>query len=340
MSPEPHAPGADVDVVLVTFDSAADLPACFDHLERSQGPSLAVIVVDNASRDGSAEEARSWGCRQSAVSVRVLPQEENLGFAAAMNLGIGAGEAPYVLALNADARPAPDFVERLVMRMEAHPELRVAAVTGRLHRPAEADETRRLDACGMRLTRTWRHLDRGSGEADVGQYSKPEKVFGGTGAATLYRREALLDAAVEGDIFDPFFHSFREDAELCFRLRERGWEILYEPDARAEHRRFNLPQRRRSMPPEVNRHSLKNRYLLRLYHQSAGNLLRTFLPALFRDLMAFGYVLLFEPSSLGAYSWLWRHRGEVLRKRRLIRRRRTAPTAAVDRWFSREAEPL
>ena len=146
--------------------------------------------------------------------------------------------------------------------------------------------------------------------------------------------------AVDGEIFDTRFHSFREDAELCFRLRERGWEILYEPAAVAEHRRFNLPERRSAMPAFVNYHSLKNRYLLRLTHQTAGNFLRTLGPTLVRDLMAAAWVVLGERSSLPAYAWLWRHRAEIRRRRRTIQERRTAPAAALDRWFFSAGEPL
>ena len=257
-----------------------------------------------------------------------------------MNAAIAATRAPYVLTLNADARPRPDYLERLLARMEAHPRLRVAAVTGRLVRPAAANGPRLLDACGMRLTAAWRHLDRGSGEPDHGQWALPERVFGATGAASLFRREALLDAAIDGEIFDPRFHSFREDAELCFRLRERGWEILYEPAAVAEHRRFNVPERRSAMPPGVNLHSLKNRYLLRVYHQTGRNLARTLLPTLGRDLGALAWVLLRERSSLGAYGWLLRHRAELLARRRTIQRRRTRPAAELDAWFGRQGAPL
>jgi hypothetical protein len=94
------------------------------------------------------------------------------------------------------------------------------------------------------------------------------------------------------------------------------------------------------MPPVVNYHSLKNRYLLRLYHQTAGNLLRTLVPALLRDAAALGYVVLRERSSLAAYAWLWRHRAEILRRRRIIQGRRTEPAASLDRWFSSPGEPI
>jgi N-acetylglucosaminyl-diphospho-decaprenol L-rhamnosyltransferase len=330
-----------VAVCIVTHNSAPDLPGCLEAVARLKHRPLEIVVVDCASGDGSLETAR----RSAPVLAADIPFQgvglaENAGFAGGMNAAFDRTAAPFVLTLNADARPAPDYVSRLLARFAAHPELRVGAVTGRLVRPVDAEGGRRLDACGMRLIRTWRHLDRGSGELDRGQLSTAERVFGATGAASLFRRAALDDAAVEGEIFDSRFHSFREDAELCFRLRERGWEILYEPAAVAEHRRFNLPEKRSAMPPVVNYHSLKNRYLLRLYHQTPGNLLRTLAPTLVRDTAALGYVMLRERSSLAAYAWLWRHRAEILRRRRLIQGRRTAPAASIDRWFSSPGEPL
>ncbi|HVT60168.1 MAG TPA: glycosyltransferase family 2 protein [Thermoanaerobaculia bacterium] len=328
-----------VAICLVTHDSAADLADCLAAVGALLYRPLEIVVVDSASRDGSLELVRALA--PAGLPLRTVALAHNEGFAGGMNAAFAATRAPFVLSLNADARPAPDYLDRLLARWAAHPPLRVGAVTGRLLRPAEpGGGPRRLDACGMRLTTTWRHLDRGSGEDDRGQWERPERVFGASGAATLFFREALLDAAVEGEVFDPRFHSFREDAELCFRLRERGWEVLYEPAAVAEHRRFNLPERRAAMPAAVNYHSLKNRYLLRLYHQTGRNFLRTLLPTAGRDLGALLYVLLRERSSLPAYAWLWRHRAELWRRRRLIQARRTRPAAELDFWFRRDGAPL
>lgn len=334
MSPLPET--ETVAVCIVTHNSAADLPGCFEAVAALEHRPLEIVVVDCASRDGSLETARAHA--PAGIPFQAAGLAENLGFAGGMNAALARTRGSWVLTLNADARPAPDYVTRLLDG--AGSQSRVGAVTGRLVRPALDGQPRRLDACGMVLTRNWRHLDRGSGEVDRGQWPAPERVFGATGAASLFRRAALDDATVEGEIFDPRFHSFREDAELCFRLRERGWEVLYEPGAVCEHRRFNLPERRSAMPAAVNLHSLKNRYLLRLYHQTAGNLARTFFPTLVRDLGALGWVLLRERSSLAAYAWLWRHRQEIRRRRRLIQGRRTVPAAAIDRWFAVQGEPL
>ena len=94
------------------------------------------------------------------------------------------------------------------------------------------------------------------------------------------------------------------------------------------------------MPPNVNMHSLKNRYLLRLYHQGGANLLLTGVPTLLRDLAALAYVLVLERSSLQAYRWLWQHRREILHRRREIRARRTVEDSAINRWFFRGSLPL
>ncbi len=337
------APPTPVAVLIVTYNCATDLDGCFATIASQDHRPLTVVVVDCASHDHSAEAARQAGAAHQ-LATTVLPLSENLGFAGGMNEALARTDAPFVLSLNADARPRPDFVSALLDQLRRRP--RAAAATGKLIRLDGPAGTRKneappiLDACGMRLTLTWRHLDRGSGEVDRGQYTQAERVFGATGAATLFRRQALDDVAIEGEIFDRAFHSFREDAELAFRFAERGWEVIYEPRAVALHRRANLPSRRRDMPAEVNFHSLKNRYLLRAYHQTAANFFLTLLPTLWRDKIALLYVLLAERSSLAAYRWLWRNRRAIAHHRRLIQARRTRPARELDHWFRRDSQPL
>lgn len=327
-----------VAVLMVTHNSAADLPAGLAAVGALRPPPAELVVVDCASSDVSVAEARR--AAPATLPVRLEALAENRGFAGGMNRAIALATAPYLLTLNADACPAPTFLAPLVARLEDPRLARVAAVTGRLVRSGPPASAPHLDACGMKLSWTWRHFDRGSGEPDRGQYGAAARVFGATGAATLWRRAALDDVAIAGEIFDERYHSFREDAELAFRLRERGWEILYEPAAVATHRRRVLPERRAALPPAVNLHSLKNRYLLRIDHQTAGNFLWTLPATLARDLAALVWVLLREPSSLPAYGWLWQRRRELVAHRRLVQRRRTVPARAIGRWFLHHAEPL
>ena len=360
-----HAPAEGrhlVAICTVTWNDAVNLPHVFDALAGLQGPPFRLIVVDNASTDGTVKAARD--CTEGAgFPIEVIALDENIGFAGGLNRALESAFASdprpeWVLSLNADAWPAADYLERLIesarrFTSEGRP---VGAVTGRLVRP-QGRRTGRdtdgrgggrtgsgtgrgvIDACGMALTRSWRHVDRGSDQADHGQYAVTERVFGGTGAATLFRSAALQDVAVDGRVLDDDFHSYREDAELCFRLQERGFQVLYEPRAQAVHGRVNLARRRRQMSPEVNFHSLKNRYLLQYYHRTFADLPRTVLATAFRELGIVAYVLLRERSSLGVYGWLWRHRRRLRERRRLIRSRRLVPARATARWFGRTALP-
>ena len=332
------APSPKVTVCIVAYDSAEEIPACLTSIARSTYRPLEVVLVDCASRDGSAAVARQ--AKPANLPLEIVELTENLGFAGGMNRALERSDSPWVLSLNPDTRPTPDYLQRLLTRARDSAGDRVGAVTGRLHRFGNAGEVPILDACGMRLTLTWRHLDRGSGEMDTGQWSTADQVFGATGAASLFSRQALDDVAIDGEVFASEFHSFREDAELCFRLRERGWKVVYEPLARCDHRRQNLPSRRREMPPEVNFHSLKNRYLLRAYHQDSINLLLTLAPTLLRDLTAMLYVVAFERSSIEAYRWLWRHRREILERRRLLKGRRLCSSWELNRWFFRRGMPV
>ncbi len=327
-----------VVVCIVTHDSEGDLRGCLESVGELRYRPLELVVVDCASGDDSVGVVE----REHPPEIPLVhrPLLDNVGFAGGMNEALAQTDAPWVLTLNPDARPDPHYISRLLERAAQHPGARIGALTGRLTRPRNQAETELLDACGMVLSPTWRHFDRGSGEPAEGRWTVADRVFGATGAASLFRRQALDDTAVDGEVFLSEFHSFREDAELCFRLQERDWDVLYEPAALCEHRRHNLPSRRRRMPPQVNMHSLKNRYLLRFYHQNGMNLLLTGIPALFRDLAAFAYVLLMERSSLAAYGWLWKHRREIRRRRQTIRSRCTVSDSAINRWFFRKGLPL
>jgi GT2 family glycosyltransferase len=180
------------------------------------------------------------------------------------------------------------------------------------------------------MLREQRHLDRGADMPDAGQFEKPEEVFGPSGAAAMYRRKALDHVAIDGQFFDEEFFAYREDADLAWRCRLYGWTSIYIPSAVALHRRRVTPERRRSLPKEINYHSVKNRFLLRLNNMTGTLYRRDFWPILKRDTAVVGYVLLREWSSIPGLFYVLRHLPRLLRKRKAIQsRRRTEP----NEWF-------
>ena len=321
----------DVSILVVSKDDAADLPVSLRSAVAQRGVSVETWLIDNASSDGSREVAAAFG-----PAVRLLALPENVGFAAAMNAGIAASSGRYVLALNPDCRLEPDFASILARRLDAADAARVGSATGRVMRAqGEALEpTGILDSTGIYFTASGRHFDRGSGEPAEGRYLAEEEVFGASGAAGLYRRSALEDARVSTGYFDSDFFLYREDADLAWRLRALGWRCLYVPTAIAWHRRRNLPERRRRMTELANRHSVKNRFLLRINNQSARECARTLVPTLARDLVVLGACLTIERPSLPAFSWLWRNRRRLWAKRREIQEKVRGSSSTAPRLSS------
>jgi GT2 family glycosyltransferase len=183
------------------------------------------------------------------------------------------------------------------------------------------------------MTGDGRHLDRGAGQADVGQFNVPEEVFGLSGAAVTLRKSALEEGKVDGEVFDEDFFAYREDADLAWRMRGFGYRALYEPSAVAFHLRHVTPERRRSLSSDINRHSVKNRFLLRIHHADAGWMREFGLRSLARDLMVIGACLTIEQSSLPGLVWVIRHSKRHLRRRREILTRRRVASRELRQWF-------
>jgi GT2 family glycosyltransferase len=314
----------DVSIVVVSRDSAADLPLSLASALAQTGVDVETLVVDNASTDACREVVRKFG-----TTVRLMPMAGNVGFAAAMNAGIDASAGRYVVALNPDCRLDTRFAEVLTGKLDSRPD--VGSASGRIYRADGPDlsPTPRLDSTGILFTRSGRHLDRGSGEDGDGRYLEEEEVAGTTAAAGFYRRDALEAAKISTGYFDSDFFLYREDADLSLRLGLLGWKCLYVPRAVAWHRRRNLPERRSRMSAAANLHSVKNRFLLRINNQSARNFARTLVPTLGRDLLVLSACLTVERTSLPAFSWLWKNRRRLWAKRREIQEKVAARGARL-----------
>lgn len=319
----------NVTIIVVTYESARFLPGCFESITALEGLEAEIVVVDNASSD----ESRSIVAAM-LPHARLISNENNRGFAAAVNQGIAASSAEFVLLLNPDCRLEPDYALQLIDALRGR-ESAFGSATGKLLR-AEGDSmkaTSVVDSKGIRMTRNGRHLDIDSGEIDVAGTGTPGEVFGVSGAAALLRRRMLEDVAIDGEVLDEDFFTWREDADLAWRARLFGWRALFVPTAVGYHVRTVTPEKRRDLAPFVNYHSVKNRFLLRGKNQGLGLALRHFPFELLRDLMVVAACLTVERTSLPALSWLWQHRRKIMRKRKLVQTRRKVSDHELSVWF-------
>jgi GT2 family glycosyltransferase len=288
-----------------------------------------IIVIDNASTDGTTDILEQFEDR-----CQVVYNQENIGFAAAQNQAIGLSGGDWILTLNPDVLLLHGFLQELVNAGKFDPE--IGTVCGKLLTMSahfEIPPKPKVDSTGIYFTPMLRHLDRGSQEVDNGHYLRYEYVFGATAAAALYRRTMIEDIALDGEFFDSDFFVYREDADVAWRAQLMGWKCLYVPYARGYHVRKVLPGNRRALPPEINMHSVKNRFLMRLKNIHGDLYWRNWLSIAARDITVVACCLLWEHTSLKAFWFLARNWKRVLAKRRLIQARRRVDDEYMASWF-------
>lgn len=334
-------------VSIVTFNSKKFLGHCLESLKAQTCRDFVVSLWDNASTDGTVEIAVDYADFLHTTHF----SNSNLGFCAAHNRAIHDSDADYILVLNPDVVLAPRFIEVMINAMDS--DQTAGSASGKLWRwetgatniaepPTRQGVPAILDTTGIYLTPNQRHLDRGSGERDTGQYDKREYVFGTSGAAAFYRRTMLDSIRAGKEYFDEAFFAYREDADLAWRAQWLGWRCLYVPEACGYHARLVLPERRPRLPAAINMHSFKNRFLLRLKNMDAGTYARFFLPITIRDTGALLYVLTREWSSLTGIPLFLNAVPRTWAVRKALQHHRRVSPRELRSWFSYRpmAKPL
>lgn len=252
------APSASsLAIVVVNFNSGAHLGKCLQSIAEC-APRAAVIVVDNASCDGSERAAAA-----DVGRVTLLRNHANLGFAKAVNQGLAASQSPLVMLLNPDCLLLPGVVSALEAELGTHRDCAIAAPAilnddGTIQGNLRGDPTIWTGLFGRttlltrlvprsRLSR--RNVPTASGTPLSGASVSADWV---SGACVLARREAL--EAVGG--LDERYFLYWEDADLCRRLRLRGYTTRYVPAGRVVHRVGGSSQSARGLA-------------IRAFHQSA-----------------------------------------------------------------------
>ena len=222
-----------LSIIIVSFNARADLERCLESLHASPpAVSHEIIVVDNASGDGSADAARRW------PDVRVIETGANLGFARATNAGIRASSGAYLLLLNSDTIVPPLALDRLFDRLNERPDAAVAGPRlvdaegraelsfGRMIGPLnELRQKRLVRGHERRRPKISAFVERATREEHT-----PDWV---SGACLLVRR---ADAEEVG-LLDERYLMYTEDVDFCAAIRARGRHILFTPAAEIVHLR-------------------------------------------------------------------------------------------------------
>jgi len=227
-----------ISVIIPSRAGEAVIGACLEALAAQTLKADRVIVVDDASTDGSAalvREKYSW--------VRLIELKESRGYAGACAAGYEEAQGDWIAVLNNDAVPDPGWLEAAVKAAESDGVVGSVACLVVLAEPEGA-----VDSVGLIAERSGlaRLSGRGRKEEELENTKAPVEVFGPAGSAVVYRRAALDEVG----FFEPDFETYYEDVDLAWRLRWAGWKCLLAHESRVVHRhsytmdRINVEKRR------------------------------------------------------------------------------------------------
>ena len=249
----------DISVIIVNWNTRDILSQCLNSLRNHPASyPMEVIVVDNASSDGSAELVR-----EKFPEVRLIVNKENCGFAKGNNIGIQQSSGKYVCIMNSDVLVLEDTLNRMYDYMEANP--RIGILGPKFYRDMERTG---IDPTSCRKFPTiWNKLCEAlalhklfpgseffsTPEMDYFAHDSIKKVEVIAGTTWMVRRTALDEVG----LMDESFFMYGEDLDWCKRFWDHGWEVLFFPEALAIHFgrsssskepvRFHLEQQRSAM---------------------------------------------------------------------------------------------
>ncbi len=245
-------PLARVTAVVVNYNSGLWLARCVDNLRGHRSKLPEVIVIDNASSDGSIEEL------PQLEGITVRRAHRNLGFGRGVNQALRSVETDYVLVINPDCLIVPSALVRLVEELDAHPE--AAMASGRVFDMSGNEQRgsrRRLPTRAQVLAEVLPFSRRpGIDLTDQPPPQDSEEVEAVSGACMLIRMQALDE--IGG--FDPGFHMHFEDLDLMARLQAAGWRIRLDPGVIVSHA-GGVSSRRRAVGVMLAKHRSLWRYL-------------------------------------------------------------------------------
>jgi GT2 family glycosyltransferase len=286
-------------IIIVNYNGRAHIDKCLDSLRKDGELGYEVIVVDNASGDGSAEHVAA-----RHPQVRLIRRETNLGYGAGNNLGAKWARGEYLAFLNPDTEAEPGWLEALIAALQQDGEAGLATALVPL-----MDQRDRVNTCGNDMHVTGLTLCRGM-DADRNAFSKTIEVGAVSGAAFVIRRD--LFEALGG--FDESFFLYVEDSDLSLRARLAGYRLLCVPSSVVYH------DYRLQFGPQKAFYQERNRTLM-LLKVFRWRTLLVLAPAFaLGEVVTWGFLLLRErrqcAQKLRAYIWMAKHCGRILEARR------------------------
>jgi len=313
--------GPALSLIILNYNGRSWLPGCLDAVAaQANAPSFETILTDNGSHDDSVSFVRTH-----YPAVRLVELRENVGFAAGNNAGAAHANGEWLVFLNNDTVPDPEWLARLWAEASAHPEF--AIVTSRL---VFLDDPSRVDSAGDGYLRAGGAFKHGYGAPAAG-FTQSRETFGACGGAFMIRRDVW--EALGG--FDPRFFLIYEDVDLSYRARLLGYRTWYAASAIVKH--AGSASLGVASPQSVY-HGQRNLEWTWIKNTPRGLLLSTLLPHAIYSLAGVAHYVRYGrggPALKGKWDAL-RGLPAVLGERRRIQASRTVDASAIESLMERD----
>ncbi len=322
-------------ISLVCFNAEQYVQSCMNSLISQSFCPSECIAYDNHSDDRTLEMIRSYD-----RLMQIIESENNIGFGCAHNEVIGKTNSDYILVTNQDLVLTRDYCEKLTLFLDEHPD--VASVTGKILRVLCLEaipQNLGIDACGISISQCQRASLTHSGNP-TNTCNEVHEVFGVPATCALYRRSALEDCAIDmngkREYFDGDFFMYKEDTDLAYRFRLRGWKSYCIPDAIAYHIRTA-----KSSLMVFNRGSemlkywsYRNQWYLLIKNLPSSLFWRYGLQIVLFEFAKFFYSLVLEPHSIKAYGDICKKYARMIQKRRFVQSHMTVSVSDMAQWMN------
>jgi len=243
-----------VSVVIVNFNGLNHLPTCLNSASETDYSNFEIILIDNGSTDGSVEYVKC-----SFPKVKIVQNSTNLGPVKAYNAGIANAKGKYVAILNNDIELDPDWLIECVRAMESDD--RIGLCDSKYLNYYDRSRFDSVSAAGRFIDMFGNVYARGCGELDKGQFDKIAEVFAGL---ALFRKSALDEAG----IFDETFFYGYDEIDLCWRMRLKGYKVVYVPKSKIYHKVSQSAKQSKRMKPTFYFNIKKNRLQMLIKNHS------------------------------------------------------------------------
>lgn len=213
-----------ISVIVVNYNKKDLLRKCLDSIQGQDSKDIEIIVIDNASKDGTVEMTSTY-----YPEIKLIWNTKNLLLCKAYNQGVEASKGNFILCLNNDVILGKTYLKEALSAIGM--DTKIGMISGKILR----FDKKTIDSTGLFLGRNRKAVKRGYGRIDLGQYEKPCYVFGVSGSCAFFRKKMLEDIKDKHGYFDERFGMYYEDLDLCWRANKKGWKAYYNPRAVAYH---------------------------------------------------------------------------------------------------------